>query len=357
MPGPGGNGTVNVTFAYAGTPWTATTTTPSITIDAPAGGSANGTVTFTAAPNTGTAARSGTLVVALKTITVTQAAVTTPQPPTGLFASSIVGNTLTLRFTPPATGPAPTGFVLEGGVNAGETLASIPTGSTAPLYTIDAPDGAFYVRMKTVTAAGTSGPSNEIRVFIRVPEAPSAPTNLLATVSGSSLALAWRNTSGGGVPTAMVLDVTGSFTGSLPIPLGDGASFDGVPSGTYTLALRAANSVGSSDASNAVTISIPSACSGAPLTADQLRRHQNRERAEVVLGSGRERAGADRASSSPSLARSTARSRCRRERSAPRLGRARTTSRCRRRNACGVERADERADGDGAVRQKVKVEL
>ena len=103
VPGPGGNGTVNVAFAYAGTPWTATTTTPWITINAPAGGSANGTVTFTAAPNTGTAARSGTLVVALKTITVTQPAVTTPQPPTGLFASSIVGNTLTLRFTPPAT--------------------------------------------------------------------------------------------------------------------------------------------------------------------------------------------------------------------------------------------------------------
>ena len=169
VPGPGGNGTVNVTFAYAGTPWTATTTTPWITINAPAGGSANGTVTFTAAPNTGTAARSGTLVVALKTITVTQPAVTTPQPPTGLFASSIVGNTLTLRFTPPATGPAPTEFVLEGGVNPGETLASIPTGSTAPLFTIDAPDGAFYVRMRTVTAAGTSGPSNEIRVFIRRP--------------------------------------------------------------------------------------------------------------------------------------------------------------------------------------------
>ena len=265
VPGTGGTGTVNVSFAYPGTPWTATTTTPWITINAPAGGSANGTVTFTAAPNTGAVARTGTLVVALKTITVTQPAVTTPQPPTGLFASSIVGNTLTLRFTPPATGPAPTGFVLEGGVNPGDTVASIATGSTAPIFTLDAPDGAFYVRMRTVTAAGTSGPSNEIRVFIDVPAAPSAPTHLLATVSGSSVSLAWRNTSAGGVPTSMVLDVTGAFAGSLTIPLGEGASFDGVPSGTYTLALRAANGVGSSPASNAVTIAVPSACSGAPL--------------------------------------------------------------------------------------------
>jgi hypothetical protein len=264
VPGTGGNGTANVAFAYAGTPWTATTATPWITINAPAGGSTSGIVTFTAAPNAG-AARTGTLTVALKTITVTQPGVTTPQPPTGLFASSIVGNTLTLRFTPPEVGPAATGFLLEGGVSSGETLASIPTGSTAPIFTIEAPDGAFYVRMRTLTAAGTSGPSNEIRVFIDVPQAPSAPTNLLATVSGSNLTLAWRNTNGGGVPTSMALDVTGSFVGSLSIPLGDGASFDGVPAGTYTLALRAANSTGSSPASNSVTISFPSTCSGAPL--------------------------------------------------------------------------------------------
>lgn len=265
VPGTGGSGTVNVAFAYAGTPWTATTTTPWITIQAPGGGSANGAVTFSAAPNTSGAARTGTIVVALKTITVTQPAVTTPQPPTGLFASSIVGNTLTLRFTPPATGPVPTGFILEGGVNPGEALASIPTGSTAPIFTIEAPGGAFYVRMRTVTAAGTSGPSNEIRVFVDVLTAPSAPTNLLATVSGSSLALAWRNTNGGGAPTTMILDVTGTFNGSLAIPLGDSGRFDGVPSGTYTLALRAANSAGSSTASNSVTIEVPGACSGAPL--------------------------------------------------------------------------------------------
>ena len=257
VPGPGGTGTVNVSFDYPGTPW--------ITIDAPAGGSANGTVTFTAAPNTGAAARTGTLAVALQTITVTQPAVTTPQPPTGLFASSVVGNTLTLRFTPPVTGPAPTGFIVDGGVNPGETLASIPTGTTAPILTIEVPDGAFYVRVRTATAAGTSGPSNEIRVFVHVSEAPSAPTNLLATVSGSSVALAWRNTSGGGEPTSMVLDVSGSFTGSLPIPLGESGSFGDVPPGTYTLALRAVNGTGSSPASNAVTISVPSACSGPPL--------------------------------------------------------------------------------------------
>ena len=63
----------------------------------------------------------------------------------------------------------------------------------------------------------------------------------------------------------MALDVSGSFNGSLSIPIGDSGSFSGVPSGTYTLALRAVNGTGSSTASNAVTITVPGTCSGAPL--------------------------------------------------------------------------------------------
>ncbi len=189
-----------------------------------------------------------------------------PQPPIGLFASSIVGNNLTLRFTPPSAGPAPTGFMLAGGLNPGETIATVPTGSTAPVFTIAVPNGAFYLRMHTITGAGTSGPSNEIRVFINTPTPPSAPTNLLAMVNGSNLSLAWKNTFTGGAPTSMILDATGSLTGSVPLPLGDNVSFGGVPPGTYTISMRAANAAGASGSSNTVTVTIPSACTGAPLT-------------------------------------------------------------------------------------------
>jgi predicted phage tail protein len=147
----------------------------------------------------------------------------------------------------------------------------LPTGSTAPFFTLaNAPSGAFYVRVRTVTAAGTSDPSNEIRVFINTPAAPSAPTNLLATVNGSDVALAWQNTAAGGATTSMMLDATGSFIGSLPVPLGGSASFGGVPPGTYTISLRAVNAVGSSGSSNAVTITVPGTCSGAPLAPENL---------------------------------------------------------------------------------------
>jgi hypothetical protein len=187
------------------------------------------------------------------------------QPPTALYAASIVGNTVTLRWTPPAVGPAPTGYVLEGGVNPGEVLASIATGSAAPTYTIAAPSGSFYVRIYTQTAAGRSAsPSNEIRIHVNVPVAPSAPANLLGMATGNSVALAWQNTFGGGSPANVILDVTGTLSTTVPLGAAETFQFTGVPNGTYTFSLRAQNGGGVSPSSNSVTLTFPSACSGAP---------------------------------------------------------------------------------------------
>ena len=96
------------------------------------------------------------------------------QAPTGLVASSIVGNVVTLRWTIPTIGPTPTNFVLEGGLNPGEVLASIPTKSPFPIFTIAAPTGAFYVRMHALAGAERSGPSNEIRIFVNTLDATLA---------------------------------------------------------------------------------------------------------------------------------------------------------------------------------------
>jgi len=199
--------------------------------------------------------------------TVTIAVDTTapgPQPPIGLYASLIAGNTVTLRWTPPVSGTPPTGYVLEGGVNPGEMLASIPMG-TDPIYTFPAPTGAFYVRVHTLSGATRSVASNEIRIFVNQPAAPSAPADLVGLVNGSSIALAWRNTFAGGAPGGIVLDVSGALTTSLPLGLTDSFQFNGVPGGTYTLSLRATNSVGSSPSSNAITLTFPTPCTGAPL--------------------------------------------------------------------------------------------
>ncbi len=67
----GAGAPVAVTIA-SGCAWTATTTTPWITIASPAGGNGPGTVNFTATANTG-ASRNGSISIAGQTLTVTEA--------------------------------------------------------------------------------------------------------------------------------------------------------------------------------------------------------------------------------------------------------------------------------------------
>jgi hypothetical protein len=196
------------------------------------------------------------------------------QAPTNLEASSIVGDVVTLRWTIPSIGPRPTNFVLEGGVNPGQVLASIPTNSPFPIFTITAPNGAFYVRVHALAGAERSGPSNELRIFVKTPTPPSPPADLLGLVNGSSLGLSWRNTFAGGSPTAIVLNVSGAVTASLPLGLAESFTFSPVPSGTYTFTVSAQNTSGTSAESNAVTLTFPGACSGAPLTPVKFLAHK-----------------------------------------------------------------------------------
>jgi hypothetical protein len=202
--------------------------------------------------------------VATVTITVNQP--TAVQPATDLYAASIVGNVVTLRWKQPVVGPAPSGYVIEGGLNPSEVLASLPTGSSYPIVTFVAPTGAFYVRAHAIRGTERSGASNEIRLFVNVPQPPSAPTSLLGMVSGSSLRLTWRNTYEGGTASSMFLDISGAVTGSLPLALAESFTVNDIPVGTYSLSVRATNASGSSDASNVVTVTVPNACSGPPLT-------------------------------------------------------------------------------------------
>jgi hypothetical protein len=144
-------------------------------------------------------------------------------------------------------------------------LASLATGSTAPIFTVTVPDGSFYVRARTVVGTELSAPSNEIRIFVNMAVPPSPPANLLANVNGSSIDLAWIHTFAGGSPDSLILDVTGAVSGSLPVGRTDHVSFNGVPAGTYNVSVRAANASGASASSNDVTITIPGVCLDAPL--------------------------------------------------------------------------------------------
>lgn len=186
------------------------------------------------------------------------------QPPTGLYAYAVVGNLVTVRWTPPTSGPAPTGYVMEGGVAAGAPLVAIPTGTAVPLFIFAAPNGSFYIRMRSTVGGTQSAPSTEIRVHVNVAVPPSAPTGVTGMVNNSQLSLGWQTTFAGGAPANLVLDVSGTLNASLPIGLTDTFSFNPVPAGTYTFSLRAQNGAGVSGPSNTVTLTFPQPCTGAP---------------------------------------------------------------------------------------------
>jgi uncharacterized protein (DUF1800 family) len=189
---------------------------------------------------------------------------TNVQSPTGLTVAYINGNMLTLRWTPPTLGPAATSYLLEGGISPGAPFATLPTGSPAAQFTFAAPSGSFYIRLRAVSGGQVSLPSNEVRVYVNIPQRPSPPTNFQAAVKATWLWLAWRNTYAGGAPTGLAMDVTGGVTATIPLPFGESFSVPGMPRGTFTLRLRALNAAGASNQSSSVTVTSPSTNCAAP---------------------------------------------------------------------------------------------
>lgn len=186
-----------------------------------------------------------------------------PVPPPTNFSATVAGNVVTLAWTPPA-GSSPSRYDLEGGTTPGGVLATVPIGGSASSFSLNAPTGAFYLRLHAVAGSRRSAASNEVQIFVNVPRAPSAPTGLLGLVDGSAVAFAWQNTSGGGTPTSILLDVSGAIAATVPLGLGDTFTYPSMPPGTYTFAVRAANAAGASAASAPVTLTFPGGCSGAP---------------------------------------------------------------------------------------------
>lgn len=188
---------------------------------------------------------------------------TTVQPPTNLRAWSIAGNDVVLRWDAPTLGPAPTGYTLDAGGASGATVVTIGLGPV-PVFTVTAPTGVFFVRVRSTGAGGPSSASNEIRLVVNVPAAPSAPDRMRGVAVGDTVELSWRNTFAGGAPTALALDVTGPVSGTLSLGVTESFTVTGVPPGTFTFAVRALNAAGSSAASLPAFLTFPGVCSAVP---------------------------------------------------------------------------------------------
>jgi hypothetical protein len=159
--------------------------------------------------------------------------------------------------------------VLKGGIVPGQVLATLLTGSPFPVVEFDAPGGGnFWISVAGVIGTDTTGDSNQAPLLTTTSVAPSAPENLLIAVNGFNLDLAWTNTFRGGIPTNVILDVTGDATVSLPLGPVETFSFAGVPSGQYNFTVRSVNAGGSSVSSNQASGTFPGPCSGPPLAVE-----------------------------------------------------------------------------------------
>ena len=93
-------------------------------------------------------------------------------------------------------GPSPSGglagYVLEGGVDPRSVLASIPTGSSAPAFTFDAPTGAFFVRMHAMAPGGAVQPRTRSRSSSTCRSRRRRPTGLLGLATAPTSPSAGR---------------------------------------------------------------------------------------------------------------------------------------------------------------------
>ena len=104
-------------------------------------------------------------------LTVVAAACTSvPGTPTGLTGSA-AGSSVMLQWTAPASGCAPTTYMIEAGsLPALSNLANIATGTTATTFAgAGVGRGTYYLRVRAANQAGASGPSNEITLTVGDP--------------------------------------------------------------------------------------------------------------------------------------------------------------------------------------------
>jgi len=89
-----------------------------------------------------------------------------PGPP-GTPSAAVTGSTVSLAWTAPAIGGAPTAYRLEAGTSPGLANAALVTLSATPAFSASgAPRGTYYVRVRAMNPAGVGPPSPDATVTV-----------------------------------------------------------------------------------------------------------------------------------------------------------------------------------------------
>jgi bacillolysin len=176
-----------------------------------------------------------------------------PSAPANLLGM-VSGNTIALAWKNTFAGGAPTNIVLD---VAGSINTSIPLGLTEGFQFAPVPPGTYTLSVRGVNVAGSGPPSSS--VTLTFPGAcsgvPLTPTNFLTSKVGNTIFVSWDLPASGPAPTIYVLQVSGSFIGSIPTPTR--ALSGTVGPGVYNISVFAANACGNGVATPVQTVTIP----------------------------------------------------------------------------------------------------
>ena len=153
---------------------------------------------------------------------------------------------VTLRWQAPVRVTQPlTGYLVEAGASPGATAASLPVGNVLT-YSVTAPNGRYYVRVRALFGATTGPASSEVLVI--VPPLPAAPADFTASVARFTVSLTWTFGASSSIVTGWQLRA-GSAPGLsdlaiVPLPTATRILTATVAAGTYYLRVYAVSASG-----------------------------------------------------------------------------------------------------------------
>lgn len=189
--------------------------------------------------------------------------VTSAQVPAApVLQAAAAGSTVSASWTPVS---GATSYRVEAGMAPGVMLAGYEMGPLTS-FSISAPQGTYYLRVLARNASGMSAPSNVVGVTVQSAQAPPlAPSNLQASVAGSSVTLTAQLPGGPLTGLLLVAGVTpGAAQAVVPLAVAAQNTVPNVPPGTYFGRLVAVNAGGQSPPSNEVQIVVNAAPCSAP---------------------------------------------------------------------------------------------
>ncbi|MEZ5290330.1 MAG: hypothetical protein R2745_04550 [Vicinamibacterales bacterium] len=189
------------------------------------------------------------------------AAAQVPAAPT--LQASASGSTVSASWN--AVGGA-TAYRVEAGITPALMLAGYDIGPLTSFTLPNVPQGTYYLRVRARNASGLGAPSNVVGVTVTsVQGPPAAPTNLAASVSGSTVTLTVDLPPGPLTGLVLVGGTTpGSGQAAVPLSVSPTNTLPNVPPGVYYVRVVALNAGGPSPASNEVQIVVSASCTAPP---------------------------------------------------------------------------------------------